>query len=209
MRVERRRQVPNDRLHVAFRLPVDETDEFLATSLAVDCLAGLSTSRLGRRLVRREQTALGVHASSWGFVDGASLGLVVLDVAPGTEPAVVEDALVEELQRLAEEGPTDVELETCFAQDERAWLSALASQEERADLISRFTLLHDDPGGVNTQLDRIRAVTAEQVREAAARWLRPESRATVAFLVDAEAAVASAEQRRYAPEAADTEEATA
>ncbi len=209
VRVERRRQVPNDRLHVAFRLPVDETAEFLAASLAVDCLAGLSTSRLNRRLVRREQSALGVHASAWGFVDGVSLGLLVLDVAPGTDPAAVEDALVEELQRLAVQGPTDVELETCFAQDERAWLSALASQEERADLISRFTLLHDDPEGVNTELDRIRAVTAEQVREAAERWLRPASRATVAFLVDPADAAPPADQQLVAPEAAEAEEAMA
>jgi zinc protease len=206
-RVEVRRQVPNDRLHVAFRLPVDETDEFLAASLAVDCLAGLSTSRLERRLVRREQTAVGVHASAWGFVDGVSLGLVVVDVAPGTDPAAVEDALVEELARLGAEGPTDVELETCYAQGERAWLSALASQEERADLISRLTLLHDDPDAVNTQLDRLLAVTGEQVRAAAERWLSPSSRATVAFLVDDAEAVAGPEVADA--EAADAEEALA
>ena len=181
-RVERHESVPNDRLHVGFRLPVDDTDEFLAASLALDCLAGLSTSRLVRRLVRREQTALGAHASAWGFVDGVSLGLVILDVAPGTDPGEIEGALVEELDRLAAEGPTPVELEAALAQAERSWLSALASQEERADLISRYALLHDEPEGVNAHLDRLRAVTAEQVTEAVARWLRPEHRATVAYL---------------------------
>ena len=181
-RVERHESVPNDRLHVGFRLPVDDTDEFLAASLALDCLAGLSTSRLVRRLVRREQTALGAHASAWGFVDGVSLGLVILDVAPGTDPGEIEGALVEELDRLAAGGPTPVELEAALAQAERSWLSALASQEERADLISRYALLHDEPEGVNTHLDRLRAVTAEQVTEAVARWLRPEHRATVAYL---------------------------
>ena len=55
-------------------------------AVALDCIGGLATSRLVRRLVRREQTALGAHATAWGFVDGASLGFVVLDVAPGTDP---------------------------------------------------------------------------------------------------------------------------
>jgi zinc protease len=183
VRVERHEQVPNDRLHVGFRLPVDDTDEFLAASGALDCLAGLSTSRLVRRLVRREQTAIGAHATSWGFVDGVSLGLVVLDVAPDADPTGVESVLVEELVRLAAEGPTEAELEASLAQAERGWLSALASQEDRADLISRYTLLHDDPEGVNTHLDRLRAVTAEQVRAATARWLQPENRATVAYRV--------------------------
>ncbi len=195
LRVDRREEVPNDRLHVGFRLPVDDTDEFLAASFALDCLAGLSTSRLVRRLVRREQSALGAHASAWGFVDGVSLGLAVLDVAPGTDPAHVEAALVDELDRLATEGPTELELESSMAQAERAWLSALAGQEDRADLISRYALLHDDPEGVNIHLDRLRAVRPDRVTEAARRWLRPEHRATVAYLGagdarDAEEAVA-------------------
>lgn len=185
VRVDRHEEVPNDRLHVAFRLPVDHTDEFLAASLALDCLAGLSTSRLVRRLVRREQTAIGAHAAAWGFVDGASLGFVVLDVAPGTDPAVVEDALLEELARLAEDGPTEAELEASHAQAERAWLSALASQEERADLLSRHLLLHDDPEAVNTHLDRLRAVDGASVAAAARRWLAPEHRAVVAYLTAA------------------------
>ncbi len=182
VRVDRREAVPNDRLHVAFRLPVDETDEFLATAVALDCIGGLATSRLVRRLVRREQTALGAHATAWGFVDGASLGFVVLDVAPGTDADVVESAFVEELAGFLEHGPTDAELEASLAQSERSWLSALASQEERADLISHHLLLHDDPGVVNAHLDRLRDVTAQQVLDAARRWLRPDSRATVAYL---------------------------
>lgn len=182
VRVERREQVPNDRLHVAFRLPVDSTDELVAATVALDCLGGLSTSRLVRRLVRREQSAVGAHATAWGFVDGVSLGFVVIDAAPDADPADLEAALVEELERLAADGPTEAELEASIAQSERAWLSALASQEERADLLSRYALLHDDPEIVNTHLDRVRAVTAERVVEVTRRWLRPESRAVVAYL---------------------------
>jgi predicted Zn-dependent peptidase len=193
-RVERREAVPNDRLHVAFRLPVDETDEFIAAAVALDCIGGLATSRLVRRLVRRDQTALGAHATAWGFVDGASLGFVVLDVAPGTDPDTVEATFVEELEGFLEHGPTEIELEASLAQSERSWLSALASQEERADLISHHLLLHDDPHVVNTHLDRLRDVTAAQVLDAARRWLRPDSRATVAYLVadDASDAVTAA-----------------
>jgi len=182
VRVERRESVPNDRLHIAFRLPVDETDEFLAAAVALDAIGGLSTSRLVRRLVRREQIALGAHATAWGFVDGASLGFVVLDVAPGQDPDAVEAAFVEELTAFLAGGPTAVELEASLAQSERSWLSALASQEERADAISHHLLLHDDPEVVNTHLDRLQDVTAEQVLAAARRWLQPQSRAVVAYL---------------------------
>jgi predicted Zn-dependent peptidase len=182
VRVERRDPVPNDRLHVGFRLPPDGTDELVAATVALDCLGGLSSSRLVRRLVRREQTAVGAHATAWGFIDGVSLGFVVLDVAPGVDPDLLETALVEELTRLADQGPTVAELEASLAQSERSWLSALASQEDRADLLSRYTLLHDDPHVVNTYLDRVRAVTAERVVDVTRRWLSPDARAVVAYL---------------------------
>jgi len=186
VRVERREDVPNDRLHVAFRLPVDETEEFNAVSLALDALGGLASSRLVRRLVRKEQTALGAHATSWGFVDGVSLGFFVLDIADEVDTDAVERALVEELERFAVEGPTEAEMDAALAQAERGWLSMLASQEERADALSHYTSLHGDPNLVNTHLDRLRAVTPEQVRAAAATWLRPESRAVVAYRADVE-----------------------
>ncbi|QGN57987.1 pitrilysin family protein [Nostocoides sp. HKS02] len=184
VRVDRPGSVPNTRLHIAFRLPVDNTEEFFAASLAIDAIGGLTTSRLNQRLVRREQAANAVQAHAMGFVDGVSLGFFVVDVAEGHDPGALEAGVVEELERFAAEGPTAVEMESALAQSERSWLSALASQEERADLISQHVLLHDDPQFVNTFLDRLRAVTSEQVRDAARQWLRPESRAVVAHLVE-------------------------
>jgi predicted Zn-dependent peptidase len=187
VRVERVEDVPNDRLHLAFRLPVDNTAELFACSLALDAIGALGISRLVQRLVRREQVANAVQAHAMGFVDGVSLGFIVLDIADGAQPDDVEARALEELARFAAEGPSEAELEAARAQAERSWLSALASQEERADLISQHALLHGDPQFVNTYLDRLLSITAEQVRQAAATWLSPESRAVVAHLVAAEA----------------------
>ncbi len=183
VRLERLEEVPNDRLHLVWRLPVDGTPDYLACSLAFDALGGLSTSRLVQRLVRDEQSATAVHAHTMGLVDGVSLGLLIIDVAAGVDPQQVEGAVVEELERLLADGPTEVELESSLAETERSWLSALASQDERADLICHYALLADDPDYVNTLLDRVGAIGAEQIRDAAARFLQPASRAVVAYLV--------------------------
>ena len=183
VRVTLEEDVPNDRLHVAFRLPPDNTTEFLATSLALDVLGGLGISRLVQRLVRREQVANTVQAHALGLAGGVSLGFVVVDVADGADSEEVEQAVLEEMGRLAEEGPTDVEMEAVEAQAERAWLSALAGHDQRADLISRSTQLFDDPDDVNTFLDRVRAVTADEVHVGARDWLSPGRQAVVAYLV--------------------------
>ncbi len=182
VRFERRKPLPNDRLHVGFRLPVDATEDYLAAAMAVDIAGGLASSRLVERLVKTDEVATGLSAHAMGFVDGVSLGLFTADVATGTAPEVLEAALCTELDRFIDQGPTDEEMESVLAETERGWLSSLASQDERADHICHYGALHEDAAYVNTFLDRVAQVTPEQVREAAATWLRPSSRAVVAYL---------------------------
>ncbi len=177
-------EVPNDRIHLAFRLPAeggDTRDDFLAASMALDCLGGLSFSPLEQHLVREQQRANAVDVGAMGFVDGVSLGLVIVDVADGVDTDELEEQVCAELTAFADAGPTPEQMEAVRAQAERAWLSALAAKDERADLISHYTLLHDDPGYINTFLERLAAVTPEAVRAAADRWLRPQSRAAVVY----------------------------
>jgi len=175
-------EVPNNRLHFAFRLPVEGDSDFLAADLALEALGGLSMSRLVRRLVRSEQVANSVQAHAMGFVDGVSLGLIVVDIATDADPEYVESALLEELTAFLDSGPTPEEMEAALAQSERAWLQALGSQEERADLISHHALLHGRPGYINDLLDDLSAVTAEDVTRVARTWLNPSARAVVAYL---------------------------
>jgi zinc protease len=182
VRDEHIEDVPSDRLHIAFRLPVDDTPEFFASSLAMDIIGGLATSRFYQRLVRREQIATSTSAHAMGFVDGTSLGFMAIDVADGFTAEAAEAAACEELVRFAAQGPTEIEMESAMAQTERSWLSSLASQEERADHICHHVTLQGDTGYINTFLDRLGEVSAAQVQQAAAQWLMPQSRAVVAYL---------------------------
>jgi zinc protease len=184
VRLDRVGDVPNDRVYLAFRIPVDATPEYLATTVALDVVGGLASSRLMRRLVRNDETAVSVSGWSMGLVDGVGLGAITADVAEGADPDAVETAVCEELTRFIAEGPDAVELESVVADTERSWLSALASIEERADHLSHHAMLTGDPGYVNTYVDQLAAVTAEDVRAAAAAWLDPGSRAVVRYLTD-------------------------
>ena len=191
VRLDRTEDVPNDRLYLAFRMPVDATSDYLAASIAVDVVAGLSSSRLMRRLVRTDESATSVGGWTMGLVDGVGLGAITADVAEGADPDEVEVAICDELTRFIAEGPDEAELESVVADTERSWLSALASIEERADHISHHALLTGDAGYVNTFVDRLRAITADDVRAAAAVWLDPSARAVVRYLARDEAEAAA------------------
>ena len=189
VRLDRPGDVPNDRIYVSFRLPVDTTPEYHACSIAVDVMSGLASSRLMRRLVRTDETATAVAGWTMGLVDG--VGTITVDIAAGADPEQAEATVCEELERFLVEGPDEGELESVIADTERSWLSALASIEERADHLSHHALLTGDPSYVNTFVDRVKSVTADQVREAAATWLDPEARAVVRYLAEDEAEVAA------------------
>ncbi|GAA6524509.1 pitrilysin family protein [Intrasporangium sp. DVR] len=191
VRLDRPGDVPNDRIYISFRLPVDTTPEYHACSIAVDVMSGLASSRLMRRLVRTDETATSVSGWTMGLVDGVGLGTITVDIAAGADPEDVEATVCDELSRFIVEGPDEGELESVIADTERAWLSALASIEERADHISHHALLSGDPSYVNTFVDQVKAVTADQVRAATAHWLDPEARAVVRYLAEDQAEVAA------------------
>lgn len=179
VRFERVGDVPEDRLYLAFRLPADHRPEFDAADAAFEVLCGLATSRLYRTAVRRDELATSISRSVMGLVGGNSIGMLIAEPADGHTVEEVEDAICAELERLAVDPPTDAELDALRADLERTWLQSLSQHDERADLICQYTLLYDDPQYVNTYLDGIRALTADQIRAAAQRWLQPRSRVAI------------------------------
>ncbi len=151
-----------------FRLPVDGTPELDAAGLALDILAAGQSGRLNRRLVRDEQIAQSVSGGALPLIGGVSFGTLTGIASDGIDLQKVEDALVEEIEKLAEGGITEDELATVQAQAERDWLEQLATCAGRADEISHHALLFGDPNRINTRIDQVRAVTVEQVQAAAA-----------------------------------------
>ncbi|NIP80373.1 MAG: peptidase M16, partial [Gemmatimonadetes bacterium] len=67
-------------------------------------------------------------------------------------------------------------------------LDELQKVDERADQLSMFTCLFDDPDRVNTELDRIRAVGAGDVRDLVDRHLGSDHAATLVYVPEGGAA---------------------
>ena len=61
-------------------------------------------------------------------------------------------------------------------------LIALQQVDERADTLSMFETLFQDPGRINTELERVRSVSAEQVRQFAAQYLGADNRVTLVYV---------------------------
>jgi len=183
-----RDRVPLPRIYVAFRAPVFGDRRLDALDIAGQILAGGKGSRLDRRLVRDERIAQDVAIFSMGFVGGASITAGWATARPGVDIARVEAAFHEELERLAVEPVTDDELARAHALVEADELGALQRVEERADRLSMYATLFDDPDVINQILPRYLAVTPEAIRQAAADVFRPDNRLVLTYLPEGPAA---------------------
>lgn len=175
-------KVPLPRVFIAFRAPAFGDPRLDALDVAGQILAGGKGSRLDRRLVRDERIAQDVALFTLGFVGGASVCAGWATVRPGVDVARVEAAFHEELDRLTTEHITDDELARARALVEADELGALQRVEERADRLSMYASLFDDPGLINRMLDRYLAVTAEDLRSVAETVFRPDNRLVLTYL---------------------------
>jgi predicted Zn-dependent peptidase len=150
--------------------------------MAGQILAGGKGSRLNRRLVREERIAQDATLFTLGFIGGASVCAGWATVRPGVDVARVEAAFHEELGRLTTELVSDDELARAKALTESDELGSLQRVEERADRLSMFATLFDDPGMINTMLPRYLSVTPEAIREAAKAVFRMDNRLVLTYL---------------------------
>jgi len=170
------------RIYWGFRSPALGDTRLDALDLAGQILAGGKGSRLYQRLVRDGQLAQDVTLFSLGLIGGASVTAGWATARPGVDLGKLEAAYWDELQRIAVEPPSADELARAKALIEADELGSLQRVEERADRLSMYATLFDDPDVANQMLPRYLAVTAEQIRDVCADVFRADNRLVLTYL---------------------------
>jgi zinc protease len=73
-------------------------------------------------------------------------------------------------------------------------LEALQRVDERADRLSSYATLLDDPDMINRQLGRYLAVSAADIQAAAAQVLRPDNRVVLTYMPAAQVSGAARDE---------------
>jgi zinc protease len=168
------------RIYRAYRIPPYGDDGWYPAGVAAHILAWGKASRLNRRLVRELRLAQDAVAYAFPVVVGAAMLVVWVTARPGVDLDELEAALDAEMVALA--SVSDEEVTRAVRLIEARQLDELQKVDERADQLSMFTCLFDDPGLINTELDRVRAVRASDVRDFAARHLDARHAATLVYV---------------------------
>jgi len=163
--------------------------DFPVLDLMTDILSG-RTGRLTKALVLDQKIANEASAYVNGQKYGGFIGAEVT-VKDGQEPATVEAALYEVLDKLKTEPVPDEELQKVKNQ-----AKANAYRRLSSGTFIMFQLLQNEGTGdwrrINTQAEEVDAVTAEDIQRAARAYLTKEARAVGIFTRKAAAAGADA-----------------
>jgi predicted Zn-dependent peptidase len=172
--------VPLPRVYMAARVPPLTAEGFHPAEVAATVLGSGHASRMYRSLVREQRIAKDVLSYIFPLEAGASLLLLWVTGYPGANPEELEKALVAEVDGLA--SVDQKELDRAVAMTETHLLREIQQVGERADLLSMFDQIFDDPGRLNTEVERVRAVTRDQVQDFAGAYLGPDNRAFLTYV---------------------------
>ena len=173
-RVEVRRAGQTPYLQVAFHSTAKREPDTLALRMLMDILATGESSRLYRRLIDQDQSAVALR----GVVDAEfdpGLTWVLLTLPAGGDPAAVEATLFEELARVGTDGVTEEELAKVRNIRLADFWRTLATIDGKADLLGDHEVFHGDWREALTLADRIEAVTPAQIQRIAKAVFRPEN----------------------------------
>ncbi|MCE7032162.1 insulinase family protein [Lysobacter sp. GX 14042] len=166
-------RVPQPRVYRAWNVAQTGTVEADRLHLLANVLGSSSTSRLQRRLVHEEQLVDSISA----FMSESQLGsnfIVLANVKAGVDPAVVEQAIDEEVARMIAEGPTEAELEqskTVFRAGFIRGVERIGGFGGKADVLASCEVYTGDPGCFRGSMDSIASATPAQVQALAGKWL--------------------------------------
>ena len=159
-------------LHLAFHAGSANDPETLPMSLLLNILVGGDSSRLHRLLVEEEQLAISVGGyQDEGFDPG--LAYFYLALPPGGDPAVVERRVLDELQRIADDGVTEAELDKARNIILAGFWRGLATINGKASALGNFEVFNGGYEKLFRLPDDIENVTADEMQEVAAKIFRP------------------------------------
>ncbi|HJR72177.1 MAG TPA: pitrilysin family protein [Luteimonas sp.] len=174
-------QVPA--IAAAWKMPDRGSKDQAPMAVLGALLAGGDASRFYQGLVKGRELALNVESlygltSEWEY-DGPTLFTVFALYKPNTDADTLLKAMDEEIAKVAKDGVDDATLARVKTQLLADWYNGLEMFLQRADKLARLQTLWGDAKVANQIPGWIDAVTSEDVKRVAAKYLTTANRTVI------------------------------
>jgi zinc protease len=162
-------------MFVVFKtLPGNTPDQF-ALEVLSSILQDGDSSRLYQKLSKELELVAGIG----GFADeriGTGAFLISATVRPGLKTSDVESVIYEEIERLKKDPVAAWELQKAKNATRAGYFSGIRGTQSRATTLGSYTVKFKDPDRINTEMDKLLAVTAQDVQRVAKQYLHEKNR---------------------------------
>lgn len=167
-------------LVTAYRTPSMKTREARVLDMISTILSDGKSSRLYKRLVDTEKKALEVAAFNFSQEDYGTYFIYALPVG-NTKLDDLTAVISDEIKKIQTTLLTDKEMEMIHNKFENDYVNSNASVEGVAHNLATYYLLYKDVNLINTELDIIRSITPEEIRDVAKKYLNDNQRLVLEY----------------------------
>ncbi|HBB97619.1 MAG TPA: peptidase M16 [Blastocatellia bacterium] len=166
------------RVAIAYKTVPGNTADFYALQVLANVLGAGGSSRLNQKLTREKELVTNANSAAQ---ETRGVGGFYVTATPrrGVKTEDVEAAVYEEIARLQKEPIADWELQKAKSGSRRNFINGLQSSLSRANTLGQYSVYYGDPNLINTRLDKVMAVTKEDVQRVANKYLVATNRTVV------------------------------
>jgi predicted Zn-dependent peptidase len=166
------------RLDISYRIPPDAAPDSDAVDVLTAVLSTGRSSRFYEGIVRQKQLAANVNAFAPNS-RGPRLLRIVATPTPGKSVEDLEAAIDAEVERVKTDPIAGWEMDKARNTARRQLVGNLGQSLTRAIELAQYALVFNDPNRINTEYQRIEAVSAADVQNAARQYLTRENRSVI------------------------------
>jgi len=170
-------------LRIAYHVPKTDSPDFYALNILRTVLTQGESSRMYRRLVDQDQTALDVGLSMSSAFD-PTMAIVSVQPKQGVDPAKCEAAVYEELDKVKQSAITDRELEKAKNIRLVEFYQQMRTINGRANTIGTYEVFFGDYQKLFDAAKNYGAVSKEDVQRVARKYFGANNRTVATLLPD-------------------------
>lgn len=177
--------VPFPAVAITYLAPDSKSADVPALKIAETILSGGESSRLYQELVYKQQIAQEASFNADIRVDKGLLYFAAT-ASEGKQPESLEKSLLAELDKIQNSPVSAKELEKAKNQLITDQLQQLETNDGKAIAIERAVAYQSDPNAVNTDIRKLRAVTAADVQRVMKKYFTDKNRVVIYYRQSAE-----------------------
>jgi predicted Zn-dependent peptidase len=165
----------------AYRAPAQGSDEYYAFNVLSEILSGGASSRMNRVMVDEKQIALAALSAPF-FNESAGLFITYAIANGGTQPEAMEvviDSLVEDVKKNL---VSEREFQKVRTSIETDFVTRNGSMAGIAESLANYQVYFGDANLINTEIERYRKVTREDVMAVAKKYLNKNNRVVLYYV---------------------------